>query len=439
MWQIISTYIGIFFMMIGVISFGIIIIDKPLEMSKLKILTNLLLICIIHTFLYLCFDGTVKTILVSIINMILYMQLFNINMKKSIFLTFLYLIIILISEFIQLLFVKLTNMNIEYCYNSYAGSIVSNIIACLILLTITFISRKILKRLTETKIDNNIEIVIFSILILLCSTIFFNTIIKEFRFGENILLYLITIIILLVVLFSLIKQTIENNRLTNKYDKLLEFMTSYEKEIEKIRILRHETKNEFLTIKSKIIDKEKNKEIIKYINDILKDNSEIKYEMYAKFGYLPANGIKGLCYFKTQEAVNKGIKVSINISSRIENSAIYKLSIKQNRDLGKILGVFLDNAIEGALESEEKEFGIEAYINMKNECEFIICNSCNEKMSINNNSAENKSTKGKNRGHGLILVNHLINKNNNTFSLETKIIKGLYVQTLKIKKSTRKN
>ena len=44
----------------------------------------------------------------------------------------------------------------------------------------------------------------------------------------------------------------------------------------------------------------------------------MKQEEYAKFGYLPPNGIKGLCYFKVQKAEELGINVSINISMKIK-------------------------------------------------------------------------------------------------------------------------
>lgn len=433
MWQIISTYIGIVSMMIGVITFGVIVINEQPKISKYKIIVLLLLICILHTYLYLNFNGTIKTIIMCVINIILYKIIFKISFKKSIMLTFLYMIILIIPELIQLLFVKIINMNIEYCYSSYAGSIISNIIICLLFIIITFLLRKLLRKLINTAIDDNIQIIVYSILIFVCVGMFFYTIIKKFKFGENIALYLVAIVVLLIVLFSLIKQTIENKKLTNKYDKLLEFMTSYEKEIEKIRILRHETKNEFLSIKSRIIDKQKDKEIIKYINEILNDKHVFKNELYAKFGYLPANGVKGLCYFKTQEAQNKGLKTAINISPRVENSFIYKLNTKQNRDFGKILGVLLDNAIEGSVDSKEKEFGIEVYLTMKKECEFIICNSYDKEIDVGKAGKEKFSTKGKNRGHGLLLVNHLI-KNNVIFSLETNITKGLFIQKLTIKK-----
>ena len=35
-----------------------------------------------------------------------------------------------------------------------------------------------------------------------------------------------------------------------------------------------------------------------YIDEILDEKVEFKEEKYAKFGYLPPNGIKGLLYFK---------------------------------------------------------------------------------------------------------------------------------------------
>ena len=51
---------------------------------------------------------------------------------------------------------------------------------------------------------------------------------------------------------------------------------------------------------------------------------------------------------------------------------------------------------------------------------------------------ERFTTKGKNRGHGLLLVNHLVSKNDK-FAINTKITNGLYIQTLTIKKITKKN
>ena len=249
-------------------------------------------------------------------------------------------------------------------------------------------------------------------------------------------MYLVAIIVLVLVLFSLIKQTIENSKLTKKYDKLLEFMTTYENEIEKQRILRHEVKNEYLTIRAKICDKEKNEAVIKYIDDILEEKIKVKQEEYAKFGYLPPNGIKGLCYFKVQEAEDKGITVSLSIAQKIKNSVIYHLTINQQRDFGKILGVILDNAIEASKESEKKQMGVQAYINSKKEFRMVISNTYDNVIDESRIGKETFSTKGKNRGHGLLLVKTLIDKNS-IFDIQTEITDNIYTQTIIVKNSKK--
>lgn len=433
MWQIISTYIGIVIMMIGIIVFGIIVLNEKPKISKIQLILTLLILCILHTIVYLSLKGTIKTIIICIINVFLYKFIFKISIKKSIFLSFIYLIILIILELAELFVItELLKISKEFCYNTYAGTIISNTLICIIFIIITYFFKDILRKTINNKIENNTKIIIFSILISICTGMFFFTIIKTYTFNSDVLLYLIAIIILLIVLFSLIKQTIENNKLTKKYDKLLEFMTTYENEIEKQRVLRHETKNEFLTIKAKINDKQKNKEIITYIDEILKEKITVKQEEYAKFGYLPANGIKGLCYLKTQEAQDKGLSTNINISKRIKKSNIYNLNIKEQRNLGKILGVLLDNAIEASLSSKDKQFGIEVYLNLNKECQIIISNSYDGAIDLNKIGKEKFSTKGKNRGHGLLLVKQIVGYDN-VFDVKTNITNELYIQMVTIK------
>ena len=112
---------------------------------------------------------------------------------------------------------------------------------------------------------------------------------------------------------------------------------------------------------------------------------------------------------------------------------MYELSIKEQRDFGRILGVFLDNAIEASLESEEKQIGLEAYINTNKEFKIIISNTYKNKIDKNKIGEESFSTKGKNRGHGLLLVNQLVGKNKK-FETKTDIQETIYIQTIIIKK-----
>lgn len=433
MWQIINEYVGLLIIMIGVYLFGKIVIEKKDENNLLKDIRLILLFTIPQTIIKLNLQGTDKTILMTIVNVIFIKQIYNLNYKKSIFVTFIYMAIFIIPDLLELFFLtKIMGYTVEECQKLYSGTLLANLTTCIIFLGIVYVLRKSIKKLIITEINDSKKIIIFSILIFICTGLLFYTLIKELSLNNNVFLYLFAIIVLFIVLFSLIKQTMINDKITNDYDKLLEFMKTYEEEIENQRTLRHETKNEFLAIRSKICDKEKEKTIIDYIDEILGDTYLVKNEKYAKFGYLPANGVKGLCYFKTQKAEEQGISVSINISKKIQSSTICNLNTKEQRDFAKILGVFIDNAIEASAESKDKELGIEAYSNLDNEFRMIISNTYNNEIDEEKIGKENFTTKGKNRGHGLLLVNQLVKKNN-IFDTKREIKNNIYSQTIIVK------
>ena len=272
MWQIISAYICGIITTLEVITFGIMVIGDKEKVLKKNSVGLEILVSFIYAILYLNLPSPIKTLLVFLITIFLYKYIFKITIPKAIFITFLYVIILIIPDLIELFFAtKIIRVSKTFYYNEFAGSILGNLTICILFLAIVYLIKKPLRKLIEERIDNNKKILLFSILTFVCIGLFFYTIIKEFRFSNDVILYLIAIAMLLSVLFGLIKQTIENNKLTREYDKLLEFMVTYENEIEKQRILRHETKNEFRTIRAKICDKQDNKAIIEYIDEILND------------------------------------------------------------------------------------------------------------------------------------------------------------------------
>ena len=434
MLQIINNFLGILILNIGEIFFARIVLDKKINVGKTKLIIIYLLSSIILTIDYILFKNTIKTLIICIIHMIEFKLLFNLDFSKAIFLTFICTIVLMLPDIMQLLIAtKILGISKEIFYDKYAGSIIANITMCILFIMVTLLLRKPLKKLLKTEISDNTKIIVLSIFTFICITIFFYIFASKFRIDGNSIPYLLAILVFSVVLFSLIKQTIDNYKLTSEYDKLLEFMTTYENEIENQRILRHEVKNEFRTIRAKICDKQENKEIIEYIDEIVKDKYEVDKEKYAKFGYLPPNGIKGLFYFKTQEAEKRNINVAINISKKVKDSIVYGLNIKQQRDFGRIIGVILDNAIEASAETEKKQIGIEAYVNLESEFKLIVSNTFNNNIEENKIAKEKFSTKGKNRGHGLLLVKQLVNKND-IFELETQLQEELYIQTIKVKK-----
>ena len=98
------------------------------------------------------------------------------------------------------------------------------------------------------------------------------------------------------------------------------------------------------------------------------------------------------------------------------------------------MGVFLDNAIEASAKSKEKQLGIEIYVGKTSETKIIISNTYNNIVNKSKIGKERFTTKGKNRGHGLLLVKQIV-KDNKIFEIKTDIVNDLYIQTLIIKKT----
>lgn len=376
--------------------------------------------------------GTIKTIITCLLYSSLFFSIFKIKLSKSIFTSIVYIILLVIPDLLTLGgAIYIFDVSKEFCYESLSGSIISNFSVLGIMIILTVSIRKPLKKLINYNLSTNKKIIVMSSITLVMLAIFFYNLIKTFEFNNNIITYLVIIVMLICILLYLFKQKIENEKISKKYDELLDVMKSYESDIEEQRTLRHETKNEFATIKCKLQDKEDNKTIIEYIDSVIGEKEKAGSTKYSKFKYLPSNGLKGFFYYKFIEAEKKGISVSVNISKQIENSFLKDIETKDFKDLARIIGVYLDNAIEASSTSEYKKLGIEMYL-IKEKIEIIITNTFNNEINLDKIGKESFSTKGKHRGHGLLLVNKILSENNK-FEAKNEIRGNIYIQSLKIK------
>lgn len=374
--------------------------------------------------------GTIKTIITCLLYSSLFFCIFNIKLSKSVFTSIVYVILLVIPDLLILsTAIYILGISKEYYYSDFASSLLGNISVCLCLVIITYVLKKPLKKLINYNLSTNKKIIVMSSITLVMLAIFFYNLIKTFEFNNNIITYLVIIVMLICILLYLFKQKIENEKISKKYDELLDVMKSYESDIEEQRTLRHETKNEFATIKCKLQDKEDNKTIIEYIDSVIGEKEKAGSTKYSKFKYLPSNGLKGFFYYKFIEAEKKGINVSINISKQIENSFLKDIETKDFKDLARIIGVYLDNAIEASSTSEDKKLGIEMYL-IKEKIEIIITNTFNNEINLDKIGKESFSTK--HRGHGLLLVNKILSENN-MFEAKNEIRGNIYIQSLKIK------
>ena len=427
---------GILISSIGLV-FGYLLSNEKFTKKKIAITIIIIIAYSIgYNFIYYNVSNSMRGIINFAINTLIFKFLFNFKLFKAIFVSFLHSILLLASEMLCLIILFFfTNINNGYIYNIMAGGIIGNVLVCTVFIFLAIALRKPLKKLLSSRVTQNTRIITYIILTICCIAFFFffaitgmnNSNTKSFFIGS------FAIIVFITILFSFIKQNIKNERLTKEYDNLIDFVKEYEMIIENQRIDRHENKNTLVNIKSKLIDKSKRNDIIEYIDSILKEKTTFSKEKYAKLGYLPSNGLKGLFYYKIDRAENMGIKVSISIPKDVSKSLLYDLKGNDYKELCKIIGVYLDNAIEASIISDDKNIGIEIY-NRQDYVSVIISNSyCGEidEVSINKTGY---STKGSGRGYGLSLVNKII-KSNPIFENETNVTPKLYIQKLTIKKS----
>lgn len=411
----------------------IVIVDRKQKNTLIEILI-LIGFIIINILVFKYTKGTIKTITTCLLYASLLYLIFAIKFSKAVFTSIVYVILLVIPDLIVTLGITLFTGK-EYFYTNLAGSIISNISVLGIMILLTLVIKKPLKKLINYNISTNKKIITMSALTLVMLAILFYNLIKTFQFNNNIITYLAIIAMLICILIYLFRQKIENEKISKKYDELLDIMKSYENDIEEQRTLRHETKNEFATIKCKIQDKEDEKSIIKYIDSVIGDKGSSNTTKYSKFKYLPSNGLKGFFYYKFIEAEKKGINVSVNISKQIENSFLKDIDTKDFKNLVRIIGVYLDNAIEASYTSLDKKLGIEIYL-IKDKIEIIITNTFNNDVNLDKIGKETFSTKGKNRGHGLLLVSKILGENK-IFESKNEIKGNIYIQSLKIKNNSK--
>lgn len=419
----VSDYLGTFIVVLSVIVFARIVLQTKSKLNFGKLIILIIIIAaILDAFCY--FDITLfKTLIMFVLFALLVRLLYSLDISQTIIITFIYFVISVLVDIVSINLFALTIGEVAF-YKYVAGKLLGSVATFIILTIITLIFRKLILKLLNIKIRYRmLFVMIFSIVCIIA--LFYAT----FKLGTNSadkLLCIFSILVIVLVIGNSFMQAYKNNQLMLQYDNLLSFIKKYETEIDNQRTMRHETKNQLLTIKSKIIDKEKPTAIVDYIDTILNDDRKINHTEYAKLKYLPSNGLKGLFYFKMITVEEKGIHVEVSIAKGIEDGFLSKLDTNSFNQIGKVLGVYLDNAIESAEITEKKSLCIEAFTKT-DEVIFVISNTYDPNVK-----KIGRSTKGVGRGYGLLLANSIIS-NNSRLSSSTEVTPEIYVKKLNIK------
>ena len=390
--------------------FSILNISNQKKNKSDFIIYNLIFI-LLFTFSCLYLEGLTKLVF-SIISIIvsLYLSLFKKDISNSVYYAFAYEILasiseILISLFILLIFKLDGSGYSNITYSLLISSVLNNILVILFS-KIRFISKNIKKINLSIKKNNKDWIYIILIMILMVLFITFN----KYNMQSS-LEYYISIVFVVFVVVSFVYV------IYNKFQKQAieeKYVLRYEKIINEQGKKNHEYNNQLMVIKGYINKPER---LSEYLDEVIGEHKTGQNYTVKQLGFLPDGGVKGLLYHKLSKMEDNNIKYYLYVDQNLKDKDIESFDLKTYRDLTKLLGVFLDNAIDAALKSEEKE--IEVELKDKDDCLLLtISNTYDKNTDINKVGKSGFTTKGVGHGFGLSIVKDIAKTNSEieTFS-----------------------
>ena len=175
----------------------------------------------------------------------------------------------------------------------------------------------------------------------------------------------------------------------------------------------------------------KDNDVVKYIDTIVKDQKEDDEALYTKVKTIPSGGLQGIIYQKMLIMKDENILFSLDVSRDVRKIDLDNFSMEDNYRLCKIIGVFLDNAIEESRCIDDKRIMISLYVD-DGSLVVDISNKFNGNIEIDKLDEERYTTKSDGHGYGLSLVKKILSESNN-FQNERSIRKDIFKQTIKVK------
>lgn len=390
------------------------LLNRKINRKKINVFLLGLLVSAINIYFIVNLNSGIKMLVNVLFNVIALKYLFDENNSKILINTLFLYIGYAISEILfTVFFVYVLGVKLDYWKNNLFGVLIVNFFV--VLITILFFKNKKVKNsvnqivswyLTKSLLNDIIVIILVMSSLLFFIDKNYNGLVYNDGFIP-MTLFFFTMVSAVVIYF---KEKAGNNKLTSEYDQLLDYVKTYEEVIEEKSKNQHEYNNQLILIREMLGNK--NKKVQKYIDNQLKSDEKIEnYNWLDKLKNIPNGGLKGLIHYKINEIIKNNINIYIDINSNVNTKKINKYLNNNLEDISKILGVYLDNAIEAAKENNKKYIIFEAET-INNQLIMSISNTYKGSINYNKIDMTGYSKKGKGRGYGLTLVKDIINNHN---------------------------
>ena len=252
---------------------------------------------------------------------------------------------------------------------------------------------------------------------------------KNITLWNNLLflLYFLINSLLFVLVFRTLQKDNELKLKLSCKESLDEYMKTLEQINHSYRAFKHDYANILYSLRG-FIDADNTQGLHDYFHEhILPSANQMQAldHQLERLSNIQIMSLKGFLYAKLQDAATSGLQLHLEVDDSINHINIDEV------DLIRILGIFLDNAIEASIKTEDRKL-IVLLINKEDNITIQIINSrLYDAASENQLGTPGFTTKGEGHGIGLSNVAKLIEKYSNIL-WETKHTTTEFTQTLKI-------
>mgnify|MGYP003295402180 CR=1 FL=1 len=280
-------------------------------------------------------------------------------------------------------------------YNLLANVFISTL--SIIIVNISFFQKLLSKEIDLFK-RKNLTIYLYIFLVLLYLIVSKNGL--ELILESNYYINFLFLIIMIIVITIIIKNDIKAQKINDENKLMLNYVTKYENIITQQGKANHEFKNQLMVIRG--YAQMNSSKLIEYIDSIVEDSRKTyNSHKIVQLNKFPDGGIKGLLYYKLSTMDDEKIKYELNVETGVKTK-LNNLSINMYKNITKILGVLLDNAIDASKKTKDKKVIINV-TQEKTNVIFVISNTYQGNIDLTK-IGTGYTTKGQNHGYGLRLI-----------------------------------
>lgn len=433
--NIISVMIGSLLLCVTSVYMWRILYNEKYNYKNFKNYLVLIILIIFTSFNHIFVNNFVKVFTVTFALVLLNYFIFKKKINEIIIAPLITQFIVFISESILLIianfiFSLTSNDLMSMCY----GTIGINIIV--FLLSLFLIRLKCVKKLykflvgTTDNISTKTLVLVLSVVIVMTN---FYAASQYYRMNSKYMLIINSsfIIIYSFIVFKMLEQKNRYIKISNKYNMTNTTLKELEQNVTRLKITNHENKNQLLTIRNMIKKGEDSKSLIKHIENIV--NTKIKDDetLMLQTSTITNSMISSIVYSKMLTMKENDVDVDLIISRDIKDLYLSDIPDELAVEVCKIIGVYLDNALEEVSKYEEKIINIEFYAEKKTLC-IAISNNFEGEIDFEKMDNLGYTTKENGHGYGLSLAREII-ESNDKLSSEREIKDNIFKQILKIK------